>query len=183
MVKKFCLLICVLFWITTSVSAQRVFLYDGTANNFYLRYTGQVNQLPSKAVKPYMYDFKLLQQEPDNKTYMGYIDLPGGVGLSITEKDSKVLCVYVSIYKDQLNNTRSSNSFKAAIVNSLIVCGIDQIDAVMLCLNMNMTNGNQAVFTRKSYTHTQNYDRNIGYYVNDDGLFINLFLSAFDDDH
>lgn len=186
MKRLFIFICCILFLSMSPVGAQRILLWnEGSANHFYLKYTAFVNQLPNRAIKPYISDFKLCEQQPSqpgHRAYHGYIDVYAGVGIGIIDKGANGLSsVFISIYKDQVSNPRSMNLFKATIVDTLIVCGLEPLDAIQLCNSMKLTDGAGEIYTRNSYL-TPNFDRNIGYHTKDnDGLFVTVFLSAFDD--
>lgn len=186
MKKLFIFICCVLFLTTSSVSAQRILLWnEGSANHFYLKYTAFLKQLPNTATKPYICDFELCKQQPSqpgHRAYQGYIDVYAGVSIGIIDKGANGLSsVFISIYKDQVSNPRSMNLFKATIIDTLIVCGLEPLDAIQLCNSMKLSDGANGIYNRKSYL-TPNFDRNIGYHTkSNNGLFVTVFLSAFDD--
>jgi len=186
MKKLFMLICCVLFLTTSSVDAQRILLWnEGSANHFYLKYTAFLKQLPNKAIKPYICDFQLCEQQPSQpgyRAYQGYIDNPTGVSIGIIDKGANgVFSVFVSIYKEQVSNPRAMNLFKATIIDTLIVCGLEPLDAIQLCNSMELSDGANGIFFRKSYL-TPKFDRNIGYRTKDNNdLFVTVFLSSFDD--
>lgn len=159
-------------------------IFDGSANSFYLHYTGRLRSLPDTAMKPYISDFSLYKTTDDFSLYTGTVDYYHGVSVILQENNDKKLdAIIVSVYKDIVpkNNDEILN-FQGTVINSLVLCGLHFMDASNFCHNIKFVNDRAVSFYRQSFYFTPDYPKNLGYSIMDDGLFFNVRLFAVDDE-